>query len=61
VDFDAGRLEPSRVDLRRAVDGNDLVAAAGERQRRRLSRPREPENECVHVWKRSGLKPRRYW
>jgi hypothetical protein len=61
VNFDTRRLEPPRVDVRRAVDTDHLLPAAGQRERRRLPRAREPEDERLHDANRSGRKPRRYW
>jgi hypothetical protein len=59
--FDAGRREPPHIHVLVLVDGEDALATPGKRQRCRLPRAREPEDERVHVWKRSGRKPRRYW
>jgi hypothetical protein len=45
VNFDAGPGKPPGVDRRVAVGGEDVDAAARERDCSRLSRPREADDE----------------
>ena len=44
-DFDACRAKPARVQLLVPVDSNDRYAATDERERGRLARAREAENQ----------------